>query len=55
MGVHQHFSPQHLSQYAGEMAWREDNRRASNGDQFTAVTKLALAAPVSRQWSRYWK
>lgn len=37
------------------MAWREDNRRVSNGEQFTAVSKLALAQPVSRKWSGYWK
>jgi transposase-like protein len=54
LGVHHHFSAQHLHQYAGEMAWREDHRRVSNGEQFTTVTKLALAQPVSRKWSRYW-
>lgn len=55
LGVHHHFSPQHLDQYASEMAWREDNRRKSNGDQFTAVSRLALGLPVSRRWRGYWK
>lgn len=55
LGVHHHFSAQHLDQYAREMGWREDNRRLSNGDQFTAVSKLALGAPVSRRWCGYWK
>jgi hypothetical protein len=55
IGVHHHFSPKNLDQYACEMAWREDNRRQSNGDQFTAVSRLALGLPVSRRWSGYWK
>lgn len=55
LGVHHHFSKQHLHNYASEMAWREDNRRVSNGDQFTSVSKLALGAPMSRKWRGYWK
>ncbi|MET0183619.1 MAG: IS1595 family transposase, partial [Caulobacterales bacterium] len=55
LGVHHHFSPLYLHQYAGEMAWREDHRRTSNGDQFKAVAKAAAAHPVSRQWAGYWQ
>lgn len=55
LGVHHHFSAKNLDQYAQEMAWREDNRRKSNGDQFTAVSKLALGLPMSRRWRGYWK
>jgi transposase-like protein len=55
LGVHHHFSPQYLHQYAGEMAWREDHRRVSNGEQYACVTKLALAHPVSRNWKGYWQ
>jgi transposase-like protein len=55
LGVHHHFSSRHLHQFAGEMAWREDHRRVSNGDQFDKVTKAALAHPVSRKWCGYWK
>ena len=32
IGTH-HCISRHLAAYAGEMAWREDNRRRSNGEQ----------------------
>jgi len=38
-----------------EMAWREDNRRISNGEQSLLVPSSALAHPVSRQWKGYWQ
>jgi hypothetical protein len=34
----------HLHQYAGEMAWREDNRRKPNGTLFMNAAGAALAA-----------
>jgi hypothetical protein len=37
------------------MAWREDHRRISNGEQFLIVSNAALAHPVSRQWKGYWQ
>ena len=37
------------------MAWREDNRRESNGAQYLMATGAALAHPVSRQWKGYWQ
>ena len=55
LGVHHHFSPQYLHQYASEMAWREDNRRVSNGEQYLTVSRLALAHPISRYWKGYWQ
>jgi transposase-like protein len=55
LGVHHHFSAQYLHQYAGEMAWREDHRRKSNGEQYNCVLKLSLAHPVSRNWKGYWQ
>jgi len=48
-------SGRYLSAYAHEMAWREDNRRRSNGEQYLIVVNAALAHPVSRQWKGYWK
>jgi transposase-like protein len=54
-GVHHHFSAQYLHQYASEMAWREDNRRRSNGEQYRTVATLALQHPVSRNWKGYWQ
>jgi transposase-like protein len=55
VGVHHHIAGCYLNSYAMEMAWREDNRRISNGDQFLAATGAALAHPVSRQWKGYWQ
>jgi hypothetical protein len=54
-GVHHRIAGRLLSQYANEMAWREDHRRTSNGDQFTAIAGLAITHPVSRQWCGYWQ
>lgn len=55
IGTHHHISGKYLSAYALEMAWREDNRRVSNGEQFLATAYAALSHPVSRQWSGYWQ
>jgi hypothetical protein len=32
------------------MAWRENNRRVSNGEQYLTAADAALQHPVSRQW-----
>lgn len=55
IGVHHSVAGPYLSAYAMEMAWREDNRRVSNGEQFLAATGAALGHAVSRQWKRYWQ
>ena len=55
VGIHHHIAGPYLSAYAMEMAWREDNRRVSNGEQFLLATSSALAHPVSRQWKSYWQ
>jgi transposase-like protein len=55
IGVHHRISAHYLDQYASEMAWREDNRRVSNGEQFSVIAALALRHPVSSKWSRYWQ
>jgi len=55
VGTHHHIAGSYLSAYAMEMAWREDNRRMNNGDQFLAVTGAALSHPVSAQWKGYWQ
>lgn len=55
LGVHHHVAGAYLGAYATEMAWREDNRRTSNGEQFLALTAATAAAPVSRQWRGYWQ
>jgi len=55
IGQHHHISGKYLGAYAVEMAWREDNRRVSNGAQHQAATGAALGHPVSRVWAGYWQ
>lgn len=55
IGVHHHISGRYLYAYATEMAWREDHRRKSNGDQFKHVAAMSLALSKSRQWCGYWQ
>jgi transposase-like protein len=55
IGIHHHISGRYLSAYAHEMAWREDNRRRSNGEQYLIAINAALTHPVSRQWKGYWQ
>lgn len=54
MGIHHHISGRYLSAYASEMAWREDRRRTSNGDQFLSITHASLNSPMSSTWRGYW-
>jgi hypothetical protein len=55
IGQHHHISGQYLGAYAAEMAWREDNRRQSNGALHQAATGAALGHPVSQIWKGYWR
>jgi transposase-like protein len=55
IGIHHHIAGPYLNAYASEMAWREDNRRRSNGEQYLITANAALAHPVSRQWKGYWQ
>ncbi len=54
IGQHHAISRQYLAAYAGEMAWREDNRREATGTQFRAAIAAAMGCGVSRQWKGYW-
>ncbi len=38
-----------------EAAWREDNRRVPNGDQYLIAVNAALSSAVSEQWKGYWQ
>jgi ISXO2-like transposase domain len=55
IGTHHHFNGRYLGAYASEMAWREDNRRISNGELYLMASNAALAHSVSRQWKGYWQ
>jgi ISXO2-like transposase domain/Transposase zinc-ribbon domain len=52
-GHHHHVAGPYLLRFAQEAAWREDNRRRSNGDQVNVVTGLALNAKPSVDFCGY--
>jgi len=54
-GHHHHISGPYLLRFAQESAWREDNRRAPNGEQVKRVVKLALGRKKSVDWNGYWQ
>ncbi len=54
IGIHHKISG-HLNAYASEMAWRENNRRVPNGEQYLMIAGAAMAHPVSQQWKGYWQ
>lgn len=55
IGTHHHIAGPYLYAYAGEMCWREDNRRVANGAQAALVASAAMASRVSRAWAGYWQ
>lgn len=54
-GTYCHFSGRYAQAYNGECAWREEHRRASNGDQFLLMTAEALHHPSSKHWRGYYQ
>jgi hypothetical protein len=55
IGHHHHLAGAYLLRYAQEASWREDNRRASNGDQVNRIAGLAMAHKPSVDFSEYWQ
>ncbi|MDB5405613.1 MAG: family transposase [Rhodospirillales bacterium] len=55
IGIHHHIAGPYLAAYAAEMAWREDNKRASNGVQYLAAADAAAKHPQSKIWTGYWQ
>lgn len=55
IGHHHHIAGDYLLRYAQESAWREDNRRVSNGDQVRRIATLAMRHPPSVDFSGYWQ
>ena len=55
IGIHHHIAGPYLNAYANEMAWREDNRRVSNGELYLMAADAALKHPKSQQWCGYWQ
>lgn len=54
-GIHHHIAGKYLSAYATEMAWREDARRVSNGNQFAMIISAVVVAPKSEALCGYWQ
>lgn len=54
IGTHHHISGKYLPAYALEMAWREDRRRISNGEQFLEMARATLIYPETKRWAGYW-
>jgi hypothetical protein len=55
IGQHHRISGHLLYQYANEAAWREDNRRKPNGQNWNTVIGAALASRKSPIWAGYWQ
>jgi transposase-like protein len=55
IGHHHHVAGAYLLRYAQESAWREDNRRVSNGEQVQRIAGLALTRKPSVDFSGYWQ
>jgi len=51
-GQHHHISGRYLYVYAGEMAWREDHRRVTNGEMFRAVIAATATIMVAGESAR---
>lgn len=55
VGTHHHIAEPYLNAYAGELAWREDNRRVPNGTQAALVSQATMVSPVSRKRAGCWQ
>lgn len=55
IGHHHHIAGDYLLRYAQEAAWREDNRRMSNGEQVNRLTGLAVKRGKSVDFTGYWQ
>lgn len=55
IGHHHHIAGAYLLRYAQEATWREDHRRDANGDQVNRLSRLALKAKPSVDFSGYWQ
>ena len=55
IGHHHHIAGAYLLRYAQEASWREDNRRASNGDQVHRIAGLSMKCKPSVDFAGYWQ
>jgi transposase-like protein len=50
-----HISPLYLSNYANEIAYREDNRRLSNKTLMLDIAEKCMNTPTHNEWCGYWQ
>lgn len=55
IGHHHHIAGVYLLRYAQEAAWREDNRRNTNGEQVQRLAGNALKRKPSVDFTGYWQ
>ncbi len=55
IGIHHHISGAYAARYANEIAWREDFKDLSNGDQFEIVGRLVGKTAPSIDFVGYWQ
>ena len=55
IGHNHHIAAAYLARYAQEAAWREDNRRVSNGNQVCGVMSLVAKNRPSVDFCGYWQ
>ena len=55
LGIHHNFSGVYLDRYCQEIAWREDMRALSNGEQFEIIGRLVGSTPASIDFVGYWQ
>ena len=45
----------YIANYANEIAYREDNRRTSNGSMFADIFEKCMETIQSNEWTGYWQ
>jgi transposase-like protein len=55
IGHHHHLAGVYLPRYASEAGWRDDHRRASNGEQFRSIVSLVTKNAPSVDFCGYWQ
>ncbi|KUM26989.1 hypothetical protein AU467_18665 [Mesorhizobium loti] len=55
VGIHHRFSLKYLDYSVADLAWREENRRKSNGQLTALVLFAAMLNPTSRNFCGYWQ
>lgn len=55
MGIHHRMSGEHLGLYAAELAWRNDHKSLSEGEQVFRLLRELLTRDRGGKWVGYWQ